>query len=81
MRAYASADVAHVLLDSKVLLKKGFPIVFHGVKGREKRSKHSPSLFNVHEASIVRDYCQKLTTDPECKICECGSFHFFSIML
>jgi helicase MOV-10 len=81
MRACASADVTHVLLDSRVLPKKGFPIVFHGVKGGERCSRHSPSLFNVHEASIVRDYCLKLTTDPEQKICEYDAFHRFSAML
>ncbi|KAI0253351.1 P-loop containing nucleoside triphosphate hydrolase protein [Lactifluus subvellereus] len=68
MRACASADVTHLLLNSRVLPKKGFPVVFHGVRGDEKRSRHSRSLFNIHEASIVRDYCQKLITDPELKI-------------
>jgi helicase MOV-10 len=70
MRACASEDVTHLLLDSGVLPKKRFPVVFHGLKGRERRSKHSSSYLNVHEASIVREYCQKLTTDPERKICE-----------
>ena len=70
MRAHASPEVSRVLLQSNVLPKKGFPVVFHGIKGRERRTRHSPSYLNVPEASVVRDYCQKLTEDREHKICE-----------
>jgi helicase MOV-10 len=44
--------------------------MFHGIKGRELRAQRSPSFLNVHEASVVRDYCQMLTQDSERKICE-----------
>ncbi|KAI0258992.1 P-loop containing nucleoside triphosphate hydrolase protein [Gloeopeniophorella convolvens] len=70
MRAHATAEISRYLLESNVLPKKGFPIVFHGIKGSEKRTKHSPSYFNVHEASLVRDYCQQLVSDRERKIYE-----------
>ena len=70
MRADASQDVSQLLLQSEVLPMKGFPIVFHGIKGRELRTRHSPSYLNIHEASVVRDYCRKLTEDRERKICE-----------
>ena len=70
MRASASADVSHLFVNSTVLPKKHFPVVFHGIKGIERRSKYSPSFFNIYEAFIVRDYCKKLTTDPERRICE-----------
>ncbi|KAH9166488.1 RNA helicase [Lactarius sanguifluus] len=63
MRAHAIPVVARLLLQSNVLPKKEFPVVFHGIKGRELRAKHSPSYLNVHEASVVRDYCQKLIED------------------
>ncbi|KAI9444108.1 P-loop containing nucleoside triphosphate hydrolase protein [Lactarius indigo] len=56
------------LYEDGVLPKKGFPVVFHSIKGRELRTRQSPSYLNVLEASIVRDYCQKLTKDHECKI-------------
>jgi len=68
MHAHASLDVSHLLLQSDVLPKKGFPVVFHGIKGWEQRARHSPSFLNVHEASVVRDYCQRLTQDRERKI-------------
>ncbi len=69
MRAYAIPVVARLLLQSDVLPRKGFPVVFHGIKGRELRAQYSPSYLNIHEASVVRDYCLKLTEDRECKIC------------
>jgi helicase MOV-10 len=53
---------------SDVLPKKGFPIVFHGVRGNEDHTKSSPAYFNVLEASIIRNYCVKLTRDPERKL-------------
>ena len=70
MRAYASPDVSHLLLQSSVLPKRGFPVVFHGIKGNEKRARYSPSYLNILEATVVRDYCIKLTQDNEHKICE-----------
>ena len=70
MRACAIPVVARLLLQSDVLLKKGFPIVFHGIKGSERRERRSPSYLNVHEASVVRDYCLRLIEDREHKICE-----------
>jgi helicase MOV-10 len=73
MRPYGDRDVTHLLVDSGVLQEKGFPIVFHGIKGREKRTKKSPSYYNINEASVVRDYCVALTSDPERRICECGA--------
>src|SRR5579863_2670227 len=60
MRAHGDRDVTHLLLDSNVLPKKGFPLIFHGIKGREKRTRMSPSYYNILEASVVRDYCMKL---------------------
>lgn len=65
MRAYGDEAVTHRLVDSGVLQKKGFPIVFHGIKGLEKRTRQSPSRYNIYEASVVRNYCVALTSDPE----------------
>jgi helicase MOV-10 len=75
MRACASRDVTHTMVNWQGLPKRGFPIVFHGVRGREQRAKHSYSYYNVLEASIVRDYCRKLTEDIEQKTCEWRLFH------
>ncbi|KAF8267993.1 P-loop containing nucleoside triphosphate hydrolase protein [Lactarius quietus] len=68
MRADASPDVTHTFLRSDLLPKKGFPVVFHGIKSQEQRTKQSPSYLNILEASVVRDYCLKLIGDCEHKI-------------
>lgn len=70
MRDYGNSYITFHLVHSGVLPKKGFPVLFHGVKGSEQDAKWSPSYFNVVEASIVRDYCLKLTGDPKRKICK-----------
>jgi helicase MOV-10 len=77
MRDYGNAYITYHMVHSDVLPKKGFPVVFHGVRGKEERMKSSPSYFNILEASVVRDYCVKLTGDPERKIGECGNFVWF----
>jgi helicase MOV-10 len=74
MRDYGNAYITYHLVLSDVLPKKGFPVVFHGVKGDEQHAKWSPSYFNIAEASIVRDYCVKLIGDPERNICESSTF-------
>ncbi|KAN0127186.1 P-loop containing nucleoside triphosphate hydrolase protein, partial [Lactarius tabidus] len=71
MRAHASPEVARLLLQSDVLPKKGFPIVFHGIRGLELRNR-SPSYLNIHEASVVRDYCLKLSRDHKIDAEEIG---------
>ena len=70
MRDYGNAYITYHLVHSDVLPKKGFPIVFHGVKGSEQHAEPSPSPFDVLEASIVRNYCVKLIGNSEQKICE-----------
>lgn len=73
MRAHGDKDVTHLFLHSNVLPKKGFPIIFHGVKGKEKRTRQSPSCYNIIEASVVRDYCVRIIGDRERRICKCGA--------
>ncbi|KXN80947.1 Putative helicase mov-10-B.1 [Leucoagaricus sp. SymC.cos] len=42
------------------LPKKGFPIIFHGVIGKDAQEKSSPSFFNADEAILVKKYCESL---------------------
>jgi helicase MOV-10 len=70
MRDHGNSYITYHLVNSDVLPKKGFPVIFHGVRGNQERTKSSPSYFNVFEASIIRNYCVKLVSDPERKICE-----------
>jgi hypothetical protein len=78
MRDYRNSYVTHDPVLSDVFPKKGIPVVFHGVRGKEERMKSSPSYFNILEASVVRDYCVKLTGDLERKIGERGSLSGFT---
>uniref|UniRef100_A0A673M1T7 RNA helicase n=1 Tax=Sinocyclocheilus rhinocerous TaxID=307959 RepID=A0A673M1T7_9TELE len=42
------------------LPKKGFPVVFHGVMGKDDREANSPSFFNVTEIEVIVSYLNKL---------------------
>lgn len=42
------------------LPKKGFPVIFHGVMGKDEREANSPSFFNVSEILVLVDYLTKL---------------------
>ncbi|RXN36849.1 helicase mov-10 [Labeo rohita] len=42
------------------LPKKGFPVIFHGVVGKDERESNSPSFFNTSEIDIMMDYLKKL---------------------
>nr|XP_046239070.1 putative helicase mov-10-B.1 isoform X2 [Scatophagus argus] len=44
----------------KYLPKKGFPLIFHGVMGKDEREANSPSFFNVSEIEVLVDYLTKL---------------------
>lgn len=37
-----------------------FPLIFHGVLGKDERELNSPSFFNTNEIAIVVDYLKKL---------------------
>ncbi|XP_051562486.1 putative helicase mov-10-B.1 isoform X2 [Myxocyprinus asiaticus] len=42
------------------LPKKGFPVLFHGVIGKDEREANSPSFFNVTEIVVIVSYLNKL---------------------
>ncbi|XP_045690708.1 RNA helicase Mov10l1 [Phyllostomus hastatus] len=53
----ADPEVAASLRGWEKLPRKGFPLVFHGVRGSEAREGRSPSWFNPAEAVQVLRYC------------------------
>nr|KAF6398975.1 Mov10 like RISC complex RNA helicase 1 [Molossus molossus] len=53
----ADPAVVTSLLGWEKLPRKGFPLVFHGVRGSEAREGRSPSWFNPAEAVQVMRYC------------------------
>lgn len=50
------------------LPKKNFPVIFHGVKGKDEREGNSPSFFNALEVSRVIDYVKKLLGSRKPKV-------------
>ncbi|XP_048951719.1 helicase MOV-10 isoform X3 [Canis lupus dingo] len=48
------------------LPRQGFPIIFHGVMGKDEREGNSPSFFNPEEAATVTSYL-KLLLAPSSK--------------
>lgn len=40
--------------------EQGFPVVFHGVMGKDEREANSPSFFNVTEIEVIVSYLNKL---------------------
>lgn len=42
------------------LPKRGFPVIFHGVVGKDERESTSPSFFNTSEIDKIMDYLKKL---------------------
>ncbi|XP_023443066.2 RNA helicase Mov10l1 [Dasypus novemcinctus] len=57
LQVCADPKVVTSLLGWEKLPKKGFPLVFHGVRGTEAREGRSPSWFNPAEAVQVMRYC------------------------
>ncbi|XP_023391491.1 putative helicase MOV-10 isoform X3 [Pteropus vampyrus] len=49
------------------LPRKGFPIIFHGVMGKDEREGNSPSFFNPEEAATVTSYLKLLLTSSSKK--------------
>ncbi|NXT73720.1 SDE3 helicase, partial [Zapornia atra] len=53
-------DVRRLYCAWEELPKKGFPIIFHGVCGEDRREARSPSFFNTAEIEVLVHYLRKL---------------------
>jgi helicase MOV-10 len=71
----ADVTITHSLLRAECLPKKNFPIVFHSITGKDMREAGSPSFFNVDEASLVKNYVQRLKEMKGSKLGEPLSWH------
>ena len=60
--------VTHSLLRWDQLVTRDFPIVFHGITGKDEREASSPSFFNRHEASLVKFYVEQLFGDRRLRL-------------
>ncbi|NXG43462.1 M10L1 helicase, partial [Psilopogon haemacephalus] len=60
LQVCADNSVVTSMLHWSKLPRKGFPLIFHGIRGSETREGHSASWFNATEAVQVMRYCCQL---------------------
>ncbi|XP_069004395.1 putative helicase mov-10-B.1 [Embiotoca jacksoni] len=60
LQVFADQGVREFYCNWEHLPKKGFPVIFHGVMGKDEREANSPSFFNVSEIQVLIDYLIKL---------------------
>ena len=59
---YCADDLRNSFCHWDGLIRNGFPMIFHGVVGKDEREERSPSFFNVDEIAVVKEYLSKLLT-------------------
>ena len=47
-------------IDKPILPNPQFPILFHGIVGKDDREASSPSFFNIDESTEAKVYVRKL---------------------
>lgn len=67
LKTCAEPALTHSLLRSD-LVANNFPLIFHGVIGKDERESSSPSFFNVDEVTIVKTYCLDLIGDRRLRL-------------
>lgn len=41
-------------------VSQGFPLIFHGVAGTDERDGNSPSVYNMAEVEVLKEYLKTL---------------------
>lgn len=60
LQASAPRQVIDSFINKPILPNPRFPILFHGIVGKDDREASSPSFFNIDEVTEVKDYVRKL---------------------
>jgi hypothetical protein len=68
LKSCGDPAITQSLLNSDVLARPRFPVIFHAVHGRDQREESSPSFFNIDEATIVKNYCMSLLGDRSSRL-------------
>lgn len=68
LEACGDPAVTGSLLRFDELAMKNFPVIFHGISGKDERESSSPSFFNIDEASLVKLYVQRLFEDQKLRL-------------
>ena len=70
LQACGDRALVHSLDNYEELPKKQFPIIFHGIIGKDEREASSPSFFNIDEATQVKKYVISLLGNRKNRISE-----------
>ena len=68
LKTCGNPAMIHSLENYEELPKKRFPIIFHGIVGKDERESKSPSFFNVDEVTQVKKYCMSLLSDKKYRL-------------
>ncbi|ESK92561.1 rna helicase [Moniliophthora roreri MCA 2997] len=63
LQYFGDRALTHSLENASELPTKKFPLIFHGIVGKDQREESSPSFFNIDEATQVKKYCMGLFAD------------------
>ncbi|XP_060897686.1 putative helicase mov-10-B.2 [Labrus mixtus] len=60
LQAYADRSEREAYCRCDTFTEKGFPVIYHGVMGKDQREGNSQSFFNESEINTLKDYLHKL---------------------
>ena len=60
LEACGDRRVIDSFIGSRILIHQNFPIIFHGILGKDDRDASSPSFFNIDETLEVKAYVRIL---------------------
>ena len=66
---YAHMTSSHRFVNWEHLPTRGFPIIFHGIEGKDTHEANSSSWFNPDEAQIVKMYVELLVNQTRANRC------------
>lgn len=65
LRSCGDPAITHSLIKYEELPAPKFPLIFHGIVGKDEREERSPSFFNIDEITLVKKYCVSLIGDKK----------------
>jgi superfamily I DNA and/or RNA helicase len=68
LTAHGNFDTIHKFSKWDGIQTPNFPIIFHGIEGKDEREAGSPSWFNSHEVMQVLEYIQKIMKYYDAKV-------------
>uniref|UniRef100_A0AAQ4NWJ7 RNA helicase n=1 Tax=Gasterosteus aculeatus aculeatus TaxID=481459 RepID=A0AAQ4NWJ7_GASAC len=60
LQSYADTKTTSSFCRWEQLPRKGFPLIFHGVAGTNERDSNDPSVYNMAEVDVLKEYLKAL---------------------